>query len=118
MTCITTRATSKIARTSNQKTQVQARGKEKTQCEEGLNILHCSHVCPRVRWGAQTVRQGSNETMLIMLPLPCAIHTPRLLQLQPFAPHTDRDREDLILSKAESVIQKPTDKKQGWERKP
>lgn len=118
MTCITRRATSKIARAGNQKTWVQARGRDKTQRDEGLNILYCSHVCPRVRGGAQTVRQGSNETMLIMFPLPCAIHTLRLLQLQPRAPHTATDREDLILSEAKSLIQKPMDKKQGWERKP
>lgn len=113
MTCTTRRATSKIARTSNQKTRVQARGKEKTQRDEGLDILYCSHVCPRVRWGAQTVRQGSSETMLIMFPLPCAIHTLRLLQLQPRAPHTATDREDLILSKAESLIQKTYGYKTG-----
>lgn len=111
MTCITRRATSKIARTSNQESRVQARGKEKTQRDEGLDISYCSHVCPRVRCGAQTGRQGSNETMLIMFPLPCAIHTPRLFQLQPRAPHTATDREDLILSKAKSLIQKPMDKK-------
>lgn len=113
MTCITRRATSKIARTSNQESRVQARGKEKTQRDEGLDISYCSHVCPRVRCGVQTGRQGSNETMLIMFPLPCAIHTPRLFQLQPRAPHTATDREDLILSKAKSLIQKPMDKKTG-----
>lgn len=55
--------------------------------------------------------------MLIMFSLPCAIHTLRLLQLQPRVPHTATGREDFILSKAKSLIQKPMDKNQGWERK-
>lgn len=74
MTCITRRATSKTTRTSNRKTSVQARGKEKTQHDKWLNILYCSHMCPRVRCGAKTVSQG-NETTLSMFSLPCTIHT-------------------------------------------
>lgn len=93
MTCTTRRATSKIARTTNQKARVQARGKGKTQREEGLNILYCSHVCPGVRWGStdSEARQQWNNADHVSFAL-CHSDSEAVTAAAMCSPHSQTER--------------------------